>query len=108
MSNNTNGPLRVGVGGPVGSGKTALMDRLCKSLRDKYEIAGTSPAMTAGGRRERNHDLNSRVYCVSCRSEARSARNADAPMSSSAVTSARCAVAATTGSSAATTRWPSV
>src|ERR1700728_1772515 len=34
-----NGPLRVGVGGPVGSGKTALMDALCKSLRSAYEIA---------------------------------------------------------------------
>jgi urease accessory protein len=34
-----NGPLRVGVGGPVGSGKTALMDALCKRLRDDYEIA---------------------------------------------------------------------
>src|SRR6201993_3418339 len=33
------GPLRVGVGGPVGSGKTALMDALCKTLRDRYEIA---------------------------------------------------------------------
>src|SRR5436190_12112142 len=32
-------PLRVGVAGPVGSGKTALVDALCKSLRDKYEIA---------------------------------------------------------------------
>ena len=39
MSKNSNGPLRVGVGGPVGSGKTALMDRLCKRLRDKYQIA---------------------------------------------------------------------
>ena len=39
MSNNLNGPLRVGVGGPVGSGKTALMDRLCKRLRAKYQIA---------------------------------------------------------------------
>ena len=28
-----NGPLRVGVGGPVGSGKTALMDSLCKRMR---------------------------------------------------------------------------
>jgi urease accessory protein len=37
--NATNGPLRVGVGGPVGSGKTALMDALCKALRDRYEIA---------------------------------------------------------------------
>ena len=35
----TNGPLRVGVGGPVGSGKTALMDALCKRLRAEYEIA---------------------------------------------------------------------
>ena len=34
-----NGPLRVGVGGPVGSGKTALMDALCKRLRDRFEIA---------------------------------------------------------------------
>ena len=36
---NKNGPLRVGVGGPVGSGKTALMDALCKKLRGTYEIA---------------------------------------------------------------------
>src|SRR5882724_11421074 len=35
----SHGPLRVGVGGPVGSGKTALMDALCKALRDRYEIA---------------------------------------------------------------------
>jgi urease accessory protein len=34
-----NGPLRVGVGGPVGSGKTALMDALCKRMRERYEIA---------------------------------------------------------------------
>ena len=32
-------PLRVGIGGPVGSGKTALLDRLCKALRDDYAIA---------------------------------------------------------------------
>jgi len=32
-------PLRVGVAGPVGSGKTALVDALCKQLRDKYSIA---------------------------------------------------------------------
>ena len=31
--------LRVGVGGPVGSGKTALMDRLCKSMRERFNIA---------------------------------------------------------------------
>ena len=32
-------PLRVGVGGPVGSGKTALMEQLCKRLKDKLDIA---------------------------------------------------------------------
>ena len=32
-------PLRVGVGGPVGSGKTAIMDALCKTFRRRYEIA---------------------------------------------------------------------
>ena len=32
-------PLRVGIGGPVGSGKTALMEQLCKRLRDKLEVA---------------------------------------------------------------------
>ncbi|QQZ29381.1 urease accessory protein UreG [Thiothrix subterranea] len=32
-------PLRVGVGGPVGSGKTALLDALCKAMRDTYDIA---------------------------------------------------------------------
>jgi len=35
----SNGPFRVGVGGPVGSGKTALLDRLCKHLRDDHDIA---------------------------------------------------------------------
>ncbi|MCJ8519695.1 urease accessory protein [Pseudorhizobium tarimense] len=34
-----NGPLRIGIGGPVGSGKTALTEKLCKALRDKYSIA---------------------------------------------------------------------
>jgi urease accessory protein len=34
-----NGPLRVGVGGPVGTGKTALMDALCRAFRDRYDIA---------------------------------------------------------------------
>src|ERR1700758_453027 len=32
-------PLRVGIGGPVGSGKTALMEQLCKRLRGEFEIA---------------------------------------------------------------------
>ena len=35
----SHGPLRIGVGGPVGSGKTALMDLLCKSMRQRYDIA---------------------------------------------------------------------
>jgi urease accessory protein len=39
MSISPHGPLRVGVGGPVGTGKTALMDALCKHLRDRYDIA---------------------------------------------------------------------
>lgn len=39
MSSKSNGPLRVGVGGPVGSGKTALMDALCKHFRTRYDIA---------------------------------------------------------------------
>ncbi|MCC6706602.1 MAG: urease accessory protein UreG [Gammaproteobacteria bacterium] len=34
--------LRVGIGGPVGSGKTALMDALCKRLRDHYQIAAVT------------------------------------------------------------------
>jgi urease accessory protein len=39
MATSTIGPLRVGIGGPVGSGKTALMEQLCKNLRGRYEIA---------------------------------------------------------------------
>ncbi len=35
----SHGPLRVGIGGPVGSGKTALMEVLCKRLRERFEIA---------------------------------------------------------------------
>ena len=31
-------PLKIGVGGPVGSGKTALLDCLCKSMRDSYQL----------------------------------------------------------------------
>ncbi|SMF02498.1 urease accessory protein [Tistlia consotensis] len=32
------GPLRVGIGGPVGSGKTALVEALCKHLRDRHDL----------------------------------------------------------------------
>src|SRR6201981_996345 len=38
LSTTRYGPLRVGVGGPVGSGKTALVEALCKRLRDRYDI----------------------------------------------------------------------
>jgi urease accessory protein len=38
MTNPANGPLRVGIGGPVGSGKTALMEGLCKALRARYDL----------------------------------------------------------------------
>ena len=34
-----NGPLRVGIGGPVGSGKTTLTEMLCKAMRDRYSVA---------------------------------------------------------------------
>lgn len=34
-----NGPLRVGIGGPVGSGKTMLAGQLCKAMRQDYSIA---------------------------------------------------------------------
>ena len=33
------GPLRVGIGGPVGSGKTTLTEKLCKAMRDRYSLA---------------------------------------------------------------------
>jgi len=33
-----NPPLRIGIGGPVGSGKTTLVEKLCKSLRDRYDL----------------------------------------------------------------------
>ena len=40
MSTSDHGPLRVGVGGPVGTGKTALMDALCRSfVADGYDVA---------------------------------------------------------------------
>jgi urease accessory protein len=38
ISSTHHGPLRVGIGGPVGSGKTALVEALCKQLRNKYDI----------------------------------------------------------------------
>jgi len=39
MSDSYKSPLRIGVGGPVGSGKTALLEALCKAMRDDYNLA---------------------------------------------------------------------
>ena len=65
MTRSPHGPLRVGIGGPVGSGKTALMEVLCKRMRDRYDVivlvdmrarqildgsqVGTVPPRYAGG-----------------------------------------------------------
>ena len=38
MTTSPHGPLRVGIGGPVGSGKTALMEQLCRAFRDTHDI----------------------------------------------------------------------
>jgi urease accessory protein len=38
MTASHHGPLRIGIGGPVGSGKTALVETLCKRMRDTYEL----------------------------------------------------------------------
>lgn len=38
MTSSVHGPLRVGIGGPVGSGKTKLMEQLCRAFRDRYDI----------------------------------------------------------------------
>lgn len=35
----SNGPLRIGIGGPVGSGKTTLTEKLCKAMRQNYSVA---------------------------------------------------------------------
>ena len=42
MQKSPHGPLRIGVGGPVGSGKTALMDALCKRLSGNFDIAAVT------------------------------------------------------------------
>jgi urease accessory protein len=39
---NARQPLRIGIGGPVGAGKTALLDRLCKALRDRFELVAVT------------------------------------------------------------------
>ncbi|HUI99651.1 MAG TPA: urease accessory protein UreG [Usitatibacter sp.] len=42
MTSHAASPLRIGIGGPVGSGKTALTLALCKALRDRYDIAAVT------------------------------------------------------------------
>ena len=42
MNKSISNPLRVGIGGPVGTGKTALLDRLCKRMRTSYNIAAVT------------------------------------------------------------------
>jgi urease accessory protein len=39
MMKSSHGPLRVGIGGPVGSGKTTLTEKLCKAMRGTYSVA---------------------------------------------------------------------
>jgi urease accessory protein len=41
-----NPPLRVGIGGPVGSGKTTLVEMLCKSMRDRYDLVVVTNTFT--------------------------------------------------------------
>ena len=50
MTPRTDGPLRVGIGGPVGSGKTALVDALCKRLRDALSSSPRSPTTSTRAR----------------------------------------------------------
>ncbi|MBU1138057.1 MAG: urease accessory protein UreG [Proteobacteria bacterium] len=42
MTGNKKSPLRLGIGGPVGSGKTALIDALCRKMRDRYQVAAVT------------------------------------------------------------------
>ncbi len=39
MIGSPNGPVRIGIGGPVGAGKTTLVEMLCKAMRDRYSVA---------------------------------------------------------------------
>jgi len=47
MTASPHGPLRVGVGGPVGTGKTALMDALCRTFAPRYDIRASNPSYFA-------------------------------------------------------------
>jgi Ni2+-binding GTPase involved in maturation of urease and hydrogenase len=48
-----NGPLRVGIGGPVGAGKTTLTEQLCRVLRDEFSVA----VITVGDYGDSNLDI---------------------------------------------------
>src|SRR5262249_25396319 len=97
----------VGDGGDLVGAAPALAQRVHqRRLARADRAADADPQRTVGILR--GHDRNSRVYWVSWRMPARSARNAAPPTSSSGVSSARVAVAETAPSSAASTRWPSV
>ena len=48
MTKSPHGPLRVGIGGPVGSGKTTLTEKLCKAMRAKYSVAAGTACATMG------------------------------------------------------------
>ena len=39
-------PVRIGIGGPVGSGKTALLEVLCREIREQYRIASSRMTFT--------------------------------------------------------------
>src|SRR5690606_9346666 len=45
MTKSLNGPLRIGIGGPVGSGKTTLCEMLLKAMRDRYSMAVVTNAI---------------------------------------------------------------
>ncbi len=66
MTKSLNGPLRVGVGGPVGSGKTALMDALCKRLRE--------PLRDRGDHQRHLHQVGRRISGALRRARARAHR----------------------------------
>src|ERR1700722_16952823 len=75
---------------------------------ERYGAHARGPGLRRDDGLGNPHDRNSLVYWVSWRRPARSARKVALPRSSRVAASARCADAATTGSSAASTRWLSV
>ena len=79
-------PLRVGIGGPVGSGKTALMDWLCKRMRDRYEMAVITNDIYTGEDAEfltRSEPCRRSGSAASRPADARTPRSARTPPSTS-------------------------